>query len=57
MKEVYNFSQEDLNMSDVMVLDAYSSIFMWMGQKANKAASIKEINSNEMDINKYRLET
>ena len=37
MKEVYNFSQEDLNMSDVMVLDAYSSIFMWMGQKANKA--------------------
>lgn len=37
MKEVYNFSQVDLNVSDVMVLDAYSSIFVWMGNKANKA--------------------
>lgn len=31
MKEVYNFSQFDLNVNDVMVLDAYSTIFMWMG--------------------------
>lgn len=36
MSEVYNFSQMDLNVNDVMVLDAYSTIFMWMGPKANK---------------------
>jgi hypothetical protein len=36
MKEVYNFSQMDLNVNDVMVLDAYSTIYMWMGPKANK---------------------
>lgn len=35
MKEIYNFSQVDLNNNDVMVLDAYSTIFMWIGRNSN----------------------
>ena len=41
MKEVVNFSQEDLNINDVMVLDAYSTVFMWMGTRANKTEQTK----------------
>lgn len=35
MKEVYNFSQEDLNIHDVMVLDVFSTVYLWIGTKAN----------------------
>jgi len=49
MKEVYNFSQMDLNVNDVMVLDAYSTIFMWMGPKANKV----EIEKSASKCEKY----
>ncbi|KAI4464752.1 villin [Holotrichia oblita] len=31
-EEVFNFSQTDLVPEDVMLLDAYSTIFMWMGK-------------------------
>ena len=36
MKEVHNFLQEDLNNNDVMVLDAFSTVYMWIGRNANK---------------------
>ena len=35
MKEIYNFCQMDLNNNDIMVLDAYSTIFMWVGRNSN----------------------
>ena len=35
MKELYNYSQEDLNNNDVMVLDAYKTIYLWIGRKSN----------------------
>jgi hypothetical protein len=35
MKEIYNFCQYDLNNNDIMVLDAYSSIFVWVGRNSN----------------------
>ena len=35
MRELYNFQQDDLNNNDVMVLDAYNTIWMWIGRKAN----------------------
>lgn len=31
-EEVFNFSQTDLIPEDVMLLDASSTIFMWMGK-------------------------
>lgn len=34
--EVYQFNQEDLNPSDVMILDTWSSLFIWIGQGSNK---------------------
>lgn len=36
MREVFNFSQHDLNVHDVMVLDFFSTVFMWLGPKSNK---------------------
>ena len=36
MREIYNFQQDDLNNNDVMVLDAFKTIFLWIGRKANK---------------------
>lgn len=37
MKEVYNFQQTDLNNNDVMVLDVYSTVFLWIGRNATAA--------------------
>ena len=36
MKEVYNFSQQDLCNNDVMVLDVFSTVYLWIGINANK---------------------
>ena len=36
MKEVPNFVQSDLNNWDVMVLDGFSTIFIWVGRFSNK---------------------
>lgn len=36
MREIYNFEQYDLNNNDVMVLDAYKTIYIWIGRGANK---------------------
>lgn len=35
MKEIYNFCQEDLNNNDVMVLDTFKTIYMWIGLHSN----------------------
>ena len=29
MREIYNFAQTDLNNNDVMVLDAYKTVYVW----------------------------
>jgi hypothetical protein len=31
MREVYNFCQEDLMNNDVMILDVYNTIYLWLG--------------------------
>ena len=36
MTEIPNFVQYDLNNYDVMVLDGYSTIFIWFGIHSNK---------------------
>lgn len=36
MREIYNFLQEDLNNNDVMVLDTFTTIYMWVGLKSNE---------------------
>ena len=36
MHEIYNFVQDDLNNNDIMALDAYQTIYIWVGVHANK---------------------
>jgi hypothetical protein len=36
MKEVPNYAQDDLNNNEVMVLDAYRTIYVWVGMNSNK---------------------
>lgn len=31
MKEIYNFSQDDLTTEDVLVLDCHREIYVWIG--------------------------
>ncbi|KAF1876025.1 hypothetical protein Lal_00006656 [Lupinus albus] len=33
VKEIYNFSQDDLMTEDIFILDIHSAIFVWVGQK------------------------
>ena len=49
MKELYNFVQSDLNNNDVMVLDVYSTVFIWIGRNSNKA----ERNNAIKKVEKY----
>lgn len=35
--EIFNFSQDDLNVDDVFLLDTYTSLYLWIGTGANEA--------------------
>jgi hypothetical protein len=34
--EIYNFSQDDLDNDDVMLLDTYDAVFVWVGKNSTK---------------------
>lgn len=36
MAEVFNFSQMDLHADAIMVLDAFKTIYVWVGGRADK---------------------
>ncbi|XP_010256568.1 PREDICTED: villin-1 isoform X2 [Nelumbo nucifera] len=35
VKEIFNFSQDDLTTEDVLILDCHNEIYVWIGQHAN----------------------
>jgi hypothetical protein len=35
VKEIYNFCQEDMLNDDIMLLDTYSTVYVWIGNKSN----------------------
>eukprot|EP01023_Acetabularia_acetabulum_P035871 TRINITY_DN3388_c0_g1_i10.p1 TRINITY_DN3388_c0_g1~~TRINITY_DN3388_c0_g1_i10.p1 ORF type:complete len:596 (+),score=158.97 TRINITY_DN3388_c0_g1_i10:132-1919(+) len=43
VEEVYDFSQDDLETHDVMMLDAYYEVFLWMGREANENERTKAV--------------
>lgn len=46
--EVHNFVQDDLCNFDVMVLDAYSTIWIWTGNRSNKFEQKGALNKVDM---------
>ena len=34
--EVFDFAQEDLEDDDIMMLDTWSQLFLWIGENANR---------------------
>lgn len=35
MKEIFNYTQDDLTTEEVLVLDCYNEIYVWVGQHAS----------------------
>lgn len=49
VQEIYQFTQDDLNPSNVMLLDTWDTIFLWIGSGANKI----EMEESERIVGEY----
>jgi hypothetical protein len=36
VQEIYNYTQDDMLNDDIMILDAYSTINVWIGNRSNE---------------------
>lgn len=36
VEEIFNYSQEDLDVSDIFILDCYNEVFVWVGYDSNE---------------------
>jgi len=56
---VFDFSQEDLAEEDVFLLDAFTSVFVWVGSEANESekAGAKEAAAEYIKANGYGADT
>ncbi|GER52596.1 villin [Striga asiatica] len=45
--EVYNYNQDDLMTEDIFILDCYSAIYVWIGQKVDSKNKLNALNLGE----------
>ncbi|KAK1384604.1 Villin-2 [Heracleum sosnowskyi] len=50
VKEVYNFSQDDLLTEDVMILDSHAEVFVWVGQCADSTENKNSLENGQKYI-------
>ncbi|QCD80357.1 gelsolin [Vigna unguiculata] len=47
VKEIYNFSQDDLMTEDIYILDCHSEIFVWVGQQVDPKSKMQALTIGE----------
>ncbi|GAB4853554.1 hypothetical protein Ancab_017745 [Ancistrocladus abbreviatus] len=47
VKEIYNFTQDDLMTEDVFILDCHSDIFVWVGQQVDSKTRMQALTVGE----------
>ncbi|XLR04340.1 hypothetical protein S83_070538, partial [Arachis hypogaea] len=47
VKEIYNFSQDDLMTKDIFILDCHSEIFVWVGQGVDPKSRMQSLTIGE----------
>ncbi|ESW26730.1 hypothetical protein PHAVU_003G143200 [Phaseolus vulgaris] len=47
VKEIYNFSQDDLMTEDIYILDCHSEIFVWLGQQVDAKGRMQALTIGE----------
>ncbi|RYR77067.1 hypothetical protein Ahy_A01g001545 [Arachis hypogaea] len=50
VKEIYNFSQDDLMTEDIFILDCHSEIFVWVGQGVDPKSRMQSLTIGEKFI-------
>ena len=53
MEEIVDFRQSDLVEEDVMLLDTYDTLFLWIGKKSNAEERKKAMESAEIYLNEH----
>ena len=53
IEEIINFQQDDLDTTDVMLLDAWECIFMWVGLEANEEEKMKSVQAASDYLNTH----
>jgi len=43
LEEIHNFTQDDLLLEDIYILDVYNSVFVWVGTEANSEEKLKSM--------------
>ncbi|PKA49474.1 Villin-4 [Apostasia shenzhenica] len=54
VKEVFNFTQDDLMTEDIFILNCHSDIFIWVGQQVDNKRKSDALNIGEMHGNSYQ---
>ena len=48
VKEIHNFSQDDLMTEDIYILDCHSEVFVWVGQQVDSKNRMQALTIGEV---------